>query len=97
MPVATNAVLQRRGANVALFEHRDLIDGTPDDAMQASLSELRVAQRRLRIAFRLAAGDLRQLRKAVNQILPLISERDPGAKDCLKDQQNSAMNWEEVL
>jgi hypothetical protein len=25
-----------------------------------------------------------QLRKAVNEILPLLADQDPGAKDCLK-------------
>ncbi len=30
-----------------------------------------------------------QLRKAVSLILPLLAERDPGAKDCLKDNRNT--------
>lgn len=30
-----------------------------------------------------------QLRKAVNQILPLLTDRDPGAKDCLKDNRTT--------
>jgi hypothetical protein len=30
-----------------------------------------------------------ELRKAVNQILPLLAERDPGAKDCLKDNRTT--------
>jgi hypothetical protein len=29
--------------------------------------------------------DQAQLRTAVNQIVPLLTDRDPGAKDCLKD------------
>lgn len=29
------------------------------------------------------------LRKAVNQILPLLTDQDPGAKDCLKDNRNT--------
>jgi hypothetical protein len=33
--------------------------------------------------------DPTQLRKAVNQILPLLAERDPGAKDCLKDNRTT--------
>ena len=33
--------------------------------------------------------DPAQLRKAVNQILPLLAERDPGAKDCLKDNRTT--------
>jgi len=33
--------------------------------------------------------DPAQLRKAVNQILPLLAERDPGAKDCLKDHRTT--------
>src|ERR1051326_9514042 len=28
-----------------------------------------------------------QLRKGCNQILPLLADRDPGAKDCLKDNR----------
>jgi sensor domain CHASE-containing protein len=31
--------------------------------------------------------DLPQLRKAVNQIVPLLTDQDPGAKDCLKDNR----------
>ena len=31
--------------------------------------------------------DLAQLRKAVNLILPLFTGRDPGARDCLKDNR----------
>jgi sensor domain CHASE-containing protein len=30
-----------------------------------------------------------QLRKAVSQILPLLAERDPGAKDCLRDNRTT--------
>jgi hypothetical protein len=33
--------------------------------------------------------DPAQLRKAVSQILPLLAERDPGAKDCLKDNRTT--------
>ena len=33
--------------------------------------------------------DPTQLRKAVNLILPLLAERDPGAKDCLKDNRTT--------
>jgi len=29
------------------------------------------------------------LRKAVSQILPLLAERDPGAKDCLRDNRKT--------
>ncbi len=32
--------------------------------------------------------DLGQLRKAVNQILPLLTDQDPGAKDCFKDNRS---------
>ena len=35
------------------------------------------------------AVDPTQLRKAVNQILPLLAERDPGAKDCLRDSRKT--------
>ena len=30
-----------------------------------------------------------QLRKAVNQIFPLLAERDPGAKDCVRDNRKT--------
>jgi hypothetical protein len=33
--------------------------------------------------------DLAQLRKAVNLILPLFTGRDPGARDCLKDNRTT--------
>lgn len=33
--------------------------------------------------------DLPQLRKAVNLILPLFTGRDPGARDCLKDNRTT--------
>ena len=33
--------------------------------------------------------DLPQLRKAVNQIVPLLTDQDPGAKDCLKDNRST--------
>jgi sensor domain CHASE-containing protein len=33
--------------------------------------------------------DLAQLRTAVSQILPLLAERDPGAKDCLSDNRRT--------
>jgi hypothetical protein len=33
--------------------------------------------------------DVAQLRKAVNLILPLLVDGDPGAKDCLKDNRNT--------
>ena len=33
--------------------------------------------------------DPAQLRKAVSQILPLLAERDPGAKDCLRDNRKT--------
>ncbi len=33
--------------------------------------------------------EMAQLRKAVNQILPLVAERDPGAKDCLRDNRTT--------
>jgi sensor domain CHASE-containing protein len=33
--------------------------------------------------------DLPQLRKAVNQIVPLLADQDPGAKDCLKDNRST--------
>jgi hypothetical protein len=33
--------------------------------------------------------DLPQLRKAVNLILPLFTGRDPGARDCLKDNRTA--------
>jgi sensor domain CHASE-containing protein len=33
--------------------------------------------------------DLAELRTAVSQILPLLSERDPGAKDCLRDNRKT--------
>ena len=42
-----------------------------------------------------------QLRKAVNLIMPLLTDQDPGAKDCLKDNRNtfrsafSAEGWPE--
>jgi hypothetical protein len=32
--------------------------------------------------------DIAQLRKAVNLILPLLVDGDPGAKDCLKDNRS---------
>jgi hypothetical protein len=33
--------------------------------------------------------DPAQLRKAVNLIVPLLAERDPGAKDCLRDNRKT--------
>ena len=33
--------------------------------------------------------DPAQLRKACSQILPLLTDRDPGAKDCLKDNRKA--------
>ena len=33
--------------------------------------------------------DLPQLRKAVNLIVPLLTDRDPGAKDCLEDNRST--------
>ncbi len=35
-----------------------------------------------------AKVDVSQLRKAVNQILPLLTDNDPGAKDCFKDYRS---------
>jgi hypothetical protein len=33
--------------------------------------------------------DPAQLRKAVNLILPLLAERDPGAKECVRDNRKT--------
>jgi hypothetical protein len=33
--------------------------------------------------------DSAQLRKTVNQMVPLLAERDPGAKDCLRDNRTT--------
>jgi HPt (histidine-containing phosphotransfer) domain-containing protein len=41
----------------------------------------RTAEPRLKV-------DAAQLRKAVNQILPLLTDNDPGAKDCFKDYRS---------
>jgi hypothetical protein len=33
--------------------------------------------------------DPAQLRKAVNQIVPLLAEKDPGARECLRDNRTT--------
>jgi hypothetical protein len=33
--------------------------------------------------------DISELRSAVNQIWPLLADKDPGAKDCFKDNKSS--------
>lgn len=62
---------------------RDLLAGLKPvlEEAEENRSPARPAEPRLKV-------DVAQLRKAVNQILPLLTDNDPGAKDCFRDYRS---------
>jgi hypothetical protein len=62
---------------------RDLLAGLKPilEEAEENRAPSRPAEPRLKV-------DVGQLRKAVNQILPLLTDNDPGAKDCFKDYRS---------
>lgn len=62
---------------------RDLLAGLKPvlEEAEENRSPARSTEPRLKV-------DVAQLRKAVNQILPLLTDNDPGAKDCFRDYRS---------